>query len=148
MFVTILSKLEFGSDDKIPSGSSVFTDLSQDWYKNAVAWAFQNKIAYGISSLEFNPDGTLIREQIVAFIYRYAGYKGHDISYDIGILNKYSDNDKISDYAKPAMAWALKHGLIAGVSETLLEPQAKVSRAQSADIFIKFFNLINEKPQA
>jgi hypothetical protein len=144
MFVTILSRFEFGSDDRVPEGDSGFTDLSQDWYKNAIAWAFQNKIAFGISDTEFDPDGILTREQLVTFLYRYAQYKGYETSYDIEALSVFTDNNLINDYARPAMSWAFKHGLLTGSTNTTLAPHDHATRAQSAAIFMRFVSFTDQ----
>lgn len=138
MFVTILSRFEFGSDEKVPIGRSKFTDLTQDWYKNAVAWASKNKIVLGVSDTKFDPDGILTREQMATLIYRYAQYKGYDLSCDEGALDGFTDKASVSEYARTPMMWAVQHGLIKGVSKTLLAPKGKVTRALSADIFMQF----------
>ncbi len=139
MFVTILSRLEFGSDDKVPSGNSIFTDLTQDWYKNAVAWAYQNKIVLGITDTEFDPDSILTREQMAVLLYRYAQYKGYDISFDEGALNVFTDGGSVSNYARAGMMWSIKNGLITGVSENALGPQDPATRAQCS---VKFLRLV------
>ena len=144
MFVTILSRFEFGEDDEASTRESVFIDLKHDWYKNAVAWAYNNKITLGVSDIRFNPDGTLTREQMIVLIYRYAKDKGYDISFDIDALNAYSDSNTVSDFAKEAMAWALKHGLIDETAESVLAPKQYTTRAESAAVFMKFFNFINK----
>ena len=141
-FVTILSRLEFGSDDKVPAGEVGFTDLTQGWYRNAIAWAYQNKIALGVSATEFDPDGILTREQMAAFLYRYAQYKGCDLSFDNGALSIFTDQNLVSDYAAIAMPWAVGHGLLSGVTETTLAPQDQATRAQSAAILMRFVSFL------
>lgn len=143
MFVTILSRLEFGSDDKVPSGNSIFTDLTQDWYKNAVAWAYQNKIVLGITDTEFDPDSILTREQMAVLLYRYAQYKGYDISFDEGALNVFTDGGSVSNYARAGMMWSIKNGLITGVSENALGPQDPATRAQCSVIFMRLVSIMN-----
>ncbi|MGI6752046.1 MAG: bacterial Ig-like domain-containing protein [Anaerovoracaceae bacterium] len=138
MFVTILSRIEFGSDNEVPLSDMNFTDLSQEWYRGAIAWAYQNKITLGISETKFDPDGILTREQMAAFLYRYAEYKGYDVSYDIEALNKYTDNDLIRKYAVIPMAWSIKHNLFEGVTENTLVPEGMATRGQSATVFMRF----------
>ena len=141
MFVTILSRFEFGSDDKVPKESVDFIDLPQDWYKNAIAWAYKNKIALGVSETEFNPEGVLTWEQMVVFLYRYAKYKGYDTNFNTDVLKDFADGNKVSDYAVEAMSWALKNNLITGGADKILAPQKQASRAESADMFMRFAKL-------
>lgn len=145
MFVTILSRLEFGGDENIPAGSSEFTDLQQDWYKNPVAWAYGNKITLGVSETQFNPEGVLTREQMAVFLYNYAQFKGYDLDHDVEALNVFADMNQISAYAKTAMSWAVQHGLLAGVTETTLVPQGQATRAQCAAIFMRFVSFVEQQ---
>lgn len=137
MFVTILSRFEFGNDDNVPKGSVQFIDLPQEWYKNAISWAYRNKITLGISDTMFNPEGILNREQMVVFLYRYAKFKGFDTSTDINVLTSIIDGEKVSDFAKEAMAWALKNGFVNAV-DNVIAPQQQATRAESAEMFMRF----------
>ncbi len=141
MFVTILSRFEFGNDESVPQGESPFEDLTQDWYKNAVAWAFANEITLGVSETNFAPDQILTREQMVTLIFRYAEMKGFDIGFEQEAAEIFEDFVSINEYAKPAMLWAFKHGLLVDINaESLIfNPQNNASRALSADIFMRFY---------
>jgi hypothetical protein len=137
MLVTVLARLEFGSDDKIPAGGSVFSDLSQDWYKNAVAWGSVNGIINGLSTELFGPTSNVTREQIAVFFYRYAQMKGYDTTVDESALDSFADSNSISDYAKEAMLWAVSKGIITG-TDTGLDPLSESTRAQVATIVMRF----------
>ncbi|MDX9918158.1 MAG: S-layer homology domain-containing protein [Gudongella sp.] len=141
MFVTILSRFEFGNDESVPQGESPFEDLTQDWYKNAVAWAFANEITLGVSETNFAPDQILTREQMVTLIFRYAEMKGFDIGFEQEAAEIFEDFVSINEYAKPAMLWAFKHGLLVDINaESLIfNPQNNASRALSAYIFMRFY---------
>lgn len=138
MFVTVLSRLEFGKDEAVPEGTSPFTDLTQDWYKKAVAWAAANGIVNGVSDTEFAPDLPVTREQMAAIMHRYAQYKVLDMSFDEADIGGFADMDEVSDYAKDAMKWAVSKKLITGTTSTTLAPKESATRAQVATIVMRF----------
>lgn len=134
MFVTILWRLE-GEPEAEPS---VFTDVPEgEWYSDAVAWAFENGIVNGSNETEFDPDGSVTREQVAAILYRYAAYKEFDLTAEAG-LTGYTDAASVSEYATEAMNWAVATRLIGGTSKTTLDPTGDSTRAQIATILMRF----------
>ena len=134
MIVTILYRLE---NEPAVSGKSPFTDVAAgQWYTNAVAWAAANGIVTGTTDTTFAPNGNITREQMAAILYRYASYKGLDVSRQAD-LSGYADASAISAYAKQAMAWANGQGLITGVTATTLNPGGNAVRAQAATILMR-----------
>lgn len=119
------------------SGTSAFTDLSADWYKNAVEWASEAGITLGTSATTFDPDATASREQLACFLYRFAAYRGSTIV-DGADLSGYSDAAQISSYAVTAMKWGNAAGIITGESATTLNPQGTVTRAVLATMLGRF----------
>ena len=79
---------------------------------------------------------------MAVFLYRYAKYKNYDLSYDNEALNVFTDSNSVSDYALIPMMWAIKQGLITGISETTIAPQGQASRAQCAAIFMRFVSFM------
>ena len=138
MFVTVLSRMEFGSDSAVPTFSYTFTDLRADWYKKAVGWAANYEIVKGFSSTRFGPTDNVTREQMAAILYRYAGYKGYSTTHNNSVLNNYTDRSAVSGYAVDAMAWAVTNGLIEGMNSTTLAPGNPATRAQVATIMMRF----------
>ena len=121
-------------------GDSSFVDVAaDDWYGNAVAWAQENGIAYGMSATHFQPNGTITREQMAAFLYRYAQYCGEDTTCR-DLSSVYTDVGRISQYGLTPMAWAVSHGLITGMSSSILAPQNHCTRAQAAAIFVRYMD--------
>ena len=134
MIVTILYRLE---NEPAVSGGSAFTDVeSGAWYADAVAWAAANDIVNGTSATTFAPNSPITREQMAAILYRYAAYKGYDVSQKAD-LSGYTDAASISGYAKDALAWANAQKLITGVTDTTLNPQGSATRAQVATILMR-----------
>lgn len=135
MIVTILYRLE-GSP--AVTGTSAFVDVpAGQWYTDAVNWAAANQIVKGTSATTFAPNDSITREQMAAILYRYAQYKGYDVTKKAD-LSGYSDNGQVSAYAKDALAWANAAKLINGVTNTTLAPQGNATRAQVSAILHRF----------
>ena len=135
MIVTILYRLE-GSP--AVTGTSAFVDVpAGQWYTDAVNWAAANQIVNGTSATTFAPNDSITREQMAAILYRYAQYKGYDVTKKAD-LSGYSDNGQVSAYAKDALAWANAAKLINGVTNTTLAPQGNAIRAQVSAILHRF----------
>ena len=137
MLVTVIWRME-GSPK--PVGKTPFTDLKQGLYCDAVAWAYENGIVKGMTETEFDPAGKVIREQLAAIFYRYAAYKGIDVS-EKADISGYPDIDRVRAYAKDAMAWANGAGLIIGKAEgsaVILDPRTSATRAQAAALLNRF----------
>lgn len=78
MLVTVLHRLE-GSP--AVTGANNFTDVKNgEWYTNAVIWANANDIVSGYGNGLFGTNDPITREQMAAILYRYAGYKGYDVT--------------------------------------------------------------------
>lgn len=135
MIVTILYRLE-GSP--AVTGTSAFVDVpAGQWYTDAVNWAAANQIVKGTSATTFAPNDSITREQMAAILYRYAQYKGYDVTKKAD-LSGYSDNGQVSAYARDALAWANAAKLINGVTNTTLAPQGNATRAQVSAILHRF----------
>ena len=134
MIVTILWRME---QEPSVSGQA-FTDVADNmYYKDAVTWAAANGIVTGYGDGTFGPDKTITREQMAAILYRYAQYKGYDVT-NMKDISGYSDADSVSSWAQEAMEWANGAGYITGVTDTTLLPQNSATRAQSATILMRF----------
>ena len=53
------------------SGEMPFTDLTADWYKTAVLWAYQTGVTSGVSETAFAPDTPVTREQMAVMIAQF-----------------------------------------------------------------------------
>lgn len=139
MLVTVLWRME-GSP--APKSKAPFTDLKQSWYRDAVAWAYENDIVKGITETTFEPDGDVIREQLAAIFYRYAEYRGIDVSARADLSN-FKDASKIRAYATENASWAYAVGLITGQPSGDFEPRGNATRAQVATILMRFIGSFN-----
>ncbi len=136
MFVTILYRADQSGD----TGTHNFTDVEKgSYYENAVAWAAKNGIVKGVTQTEFAPYDLITREQAAAMLFRYAAFKGEDITLRDD-LSKFSDCGLISNYAKDAISWASANGIIKGKTDTTVNPLDNATRAEAAAILVRFFN--------
>ena len=137
--VQILYNLE--GEPKV-SGTTPFTDLTQDWYQDAVLWAYQTGVVAGTSSTTFEPDRPVTREQIAVILMEYmTRVLKLERTWTPADLSIFPDADSVSDWAKDAMADAVGLGLISGASnggQTYLEPQGSATREQVATILMEF----------
>ena len=137
--VQILYNLE--GEPKV-SGTTPFTDLTNDWYKDAILWAYQTGVVAGTSSTTFAPDQPVTREQIAVILMEYVTrVLKLERTWTPADLSIFPDADSVSDWAKDAMADAVGLGLISGASnggQTLLEPQGSATREQVATILMEF----------
>ncbi len=140
MLVTVLWRLDGGSAD----GTSPYTDVPEGtWYTDGVIWATENGIVNGVGNGKFDPNGTVTREQIATILYRYAAYRGVDVT-DRASLDLFTDAGAVSDYARAPMQWAVQTKLISGRldhKQLYLAPQSGGTRAEVATILMRF--LIN-----
>ena len=134
MIVSMLHRLE-GSP---AVGIADFSDVAGgDWYADPVAWAASEGIVGGYGDGTFGPNDPITREQMASILYRYADYKGLDVSARAS-LDAYSDADSVSPWASDVMSWAVSEGIISGMTEDTLAPQGTATRAQVAAMFQRF----------
>ena len=101
----------------------------------AKAWAVANGISDGS-----NPGSPVTRQQLATLLYRYAVLYGYDVSVgeSTNILS-YADVGQLSEYAIPAMQWAVGAGIIKGTGDgSTLTPQGDSTRAQLAVMLYRF----------
>ena len=133
--VSILYRLE-GSP--AVSGNLGFPDTAEDaYYADAVRWATQNSIVGGYANGSFGPADPITTEQLCAFLYRYARFKGDLTTAQMGFLSGFADQGEISDYAAEPLAWAVGQGIVSGTDTGLLMPKNKTTRAQTAMVLMQ-----------
>ena len=134
MIVTMLYRME---GQPAVTEKSQFSDVPDGtWYTDAVAWAAANGIVGGYGNGKFGPEDTVTREDLAVILYRYAQYKGADVTAQKD-LSAFQDAASVSGYAQPAMAWAVSTGIIGGVSANTLAPQGGAERAQVATMLMR-----------
>ncbi len=135
---SMLATVLYSLDGKPAAGKSGFADVADGaWYADAVAWAAEHGIVSGVGGGAFTPGGTITREQLAVMLYRYAQYKGYDVS-KTADLSGYADQDKLSDWAAQAVQWACGSGLMNGRSAAQLAPEGTLTRAEAATMLKAF----------
>ena len=116
------------------TGDSTFTDVtSGHWAVDAITWAAQNDIVAGIGGGLYDPDSNVTREQFAVMLYKYARFKGYDLT-ATGDLTQFPDAGSISSWAETALSWANGNGLINGHENGTIDPKGSTIRAQAASI--------------
>lgn len=111
--------------------ASTFTDCSDLDVRKAYAAG----IVSGTSDTTFSPANSLTREQLAAMLWRAAAYiqkqNGESVLSAGSSLAGYTDAERVSAYAKEAVASLAQHGIMKGTSATELSPQENCSVEQS-----------------
>ena len=125
------------------SGTTPFTDLTANWYKPAILWAYQNNVVAGKSPTTFDPEGPVTREQIAVILTQYMFHVlKMERTWTPADLSTFPDGAQVSGWAKEAMQDAVALGLINGTKApdglVYLDPQGSATRQQVATILMNF----------
>lgn len=136
MFATILSRLETRTwPNTIVAGSSSFSDVAADaWYAGAVSWCADSGLVTGDGGGRFAPARAISRQELTVLLWRYAKYRGLDVTDDGGAaLAKLTDAGDTAAWAKDAVSWAVAANILQGSGGKLM-PTASATRAQTAQL--------------
>ena len=125
------------------SGTTPFTDLTANWYKPAILWAYQNNVVAGTSPTTFDPERPVTREQIAVILTQYMFHVlKMERTWTPADLSAFPDGAQVSSWAKEAMQDAVALGLINGTKApdglVYLDPQGSAARQQVATILMNF----------
>ncbi|MDR3278783.1 MAG: S-layer homology domain-containing protein, partial [Oscillospiraceae bacterium] len=136
MLVTVLGRLH-GVDVAERAGDAApYDDVDPEmYYAPYIAWAAENGIVLGVGENRFEPDRAIKREELAALFARYTASMDNQ---DESVLEVFSDNAKISDYARAPMAWAVGRALIIGMGDGTVKPAGYATRAQVAAVLHRF----------
>ena len=142
-FVTILYRA-CGSPK--PAKAASFTDLTQTWYRDPIAWAEENQVVNGVGNGKFDPGGPVTREQLVTILFRLSGgQSGMESMFTSAYDDAYTDAGQISAYAKPAVYWSIYHEILCGEQSltvpAALAPRAAATRAQIAVMIVRYLDM-------
>ena len=126
-------------------GGSVFADVTEnDWFYSYVNTAYCYGIVNGVSKTEFNPYGTITREEASVMVARAAKLCGMDTDLGVfearNILAGFLDYVKASDWAISALAFCYDSGIL---SDDVMEikPKEAVTRAEIAQMLYNMLSL-------
>lgn len=140
MFVTMLYRM--AGEPEVRSTKTCFTDVpANKYYAEAVAWAVDAGVTYGMTETTFGPNLKITREQMMTMLYRYAEtVEGRDVSARAD-LSVFSDSASVSGWAKDAVAWAVAEEIIFGYTGGTLQPKVNATRAQTAAILCRYLGI-------
>ena len=136
MLVTIIGRM----DGSTESDGALMSDVvPNEYYAPYVTWATENGIVTGFEDGTFRPDENVTHEQTAVILYKYARYKGADVSQGESTdISGSTDAAEISEYALPAIRWACGTGIIGGYPDGSLAPKSGITRAEFAAILTRF----------
>ncbi len=123
--------------------NNTFSDVSEsDWFYDAVSAAHKYEIVKGVSENEFNPNGTVTREEAAVMICRAARLCAinTDISDAKSILSEFDDYTSVSDWALDSMAFCFENKISDG-DEMEIFPKNYESRAEIASMLYNILSL-------
>ncbi len=113
---------------------TVFSDVKKgDWYYDAVAYAYKNKLFNGTGE-GFSPNQPMTRAMLVTVLYRTAAPKTGALE------NPFSDVSAGNWYTE-SIVWAASSGLVQGVSDSTFAPDVSITREQLAVILYRYASL-------
>ena len=138
MFVKVLANL--ADADLSGYTASSFKDVKADsWYGPAVEWAYENGLTSGMSEDSFGVGQYITREQLAAFLTRYAQFTKKNTA-GRADLSVFKDAGKVSGWAEDSVAWMVYKGFISGMDAATLDPKGTATRAQMAVLINAYMN--------
>ena len=132
--VTVLWRLE---NEPQVDYTMTFADVAEgQWYTEAVRWAASINVVGGYSAEEYGTDDFISRQDMATILWRYAEYKGYDVSATADL--NYTDAGNIADYALTAMQWACGSGIFEGNGDGTINPTGDTRRCEYAAIMMRF----------
>jgi uncharacterized repeat protein (TIGR02543 family) len=121
-----------------------FTDVADNaYYIDAVKWCADKNIIFGYGNSRFGPDDRIARQDFASIIMRYADYR-HSVLTNVKVYSAFSDENEISDYARTAVIMCYETGIIIGKPGNVFDPNAYVTRAESAAILYRYFTALSK----
>ncbi len=135
MAATVLWRVAGTPDPSSPCG---FIDVpSDEWYSDAVAWAEEAGVTFGVSEAYFDPEGNVTREALSALLFRFSSLAPVSVT-ERADLTEYSDGEDVADWAVEPFGWAIEAGLVEGVDGGALAPSESATREQFAAIIERY----------
>jgi hypothetical protein len=133
MLAQVLYALDNGQK---PASAKTFGDVSSDaWYADAVAWAAEQGIVSGYPDGTFGANDSITREQLALMLWNYAG-KPEATQTELN----FNDASNASSWAQSALLWANEQGIINGKGEGNLDPTGLATRAEVAQMIMKYLS--------
>ncbi len=127
--------------------SAIFKDVTaNDWFYNYVGTAYAYGIIKGVSENEFNPNGTITREEAAVMVTRAASLCGMDTEMDTltvrDVLAQFFDYVKASDWSQSSLAFCYSEKILDD-SVMDIKPKEAVTRAEIAFMLYNMLSKAN-----
>lgn len=118
-----------------------YTDVPADaYYAAAIRWAADAQVVTGYDETHFGPEMPVTREELATMLFRFARNQGMEAVNLSEHLTSFPDAAQVSDFAVPALNWAVGSGIVGG-DDGLLKPQGTASRAEAAQMLMRYMEL-------
>jgi len=142
-FLMALVKL-YGADVSGYKASS-FTDVENE---NAampyIEWAAVKQIVKGIGNNMFGPELEISRQDMAVMMQNFARAVNYELAASIPSV-VFSDNEKISSYARDAVKAIQQAGIMQGKENNIFDPKGYTTRAEASTILKRFKELVIDK---
>ncbi len=142
MFITMLHRY---AGEPVVNFAISYTDIGESWYTEAVRWASSTGVVKGFDNNSFRPDDPITREQAAAMLQRYAEFakESNPLWNETNILS-YDDFDTISEWAIPAIQWAVGAGVMKGRTDMTINPSENITRAEIAQMLVNYIGAVEK----
>lgn len=124
-------------------GALPFADVApEEYYGEAVAWAYGRGIVSGYSETVFRPERKVTREEMSVIFAKFLRYRGTPVPDSKGAAKKYLDSEKISPWAMESVEQMTAWGLLAGDTNGKFLPGAGSTRGQAASVLMRLADLV------
>lgn len=123
------------SSQAYAAASADYSDMPQNWSKEAMEFAVKNNFITGVSEDKIAPKAALTRAQLAAILSRVMQTGAGDVS----VLDNFTDADKNAWYAG-AMAKAVELNILYGDGDSIY-PDRPVTRQELFTILVRAFSV-------
>lgn len=128
--------LFFMSGDEEPAACPIFNDADPlAWYGPYITWAYENEVIAGYGDGNFGTNDNITRQDLVCLLYRYMGSP----KVEGGELYSFTDAEKVADYARDAVEWAIENKILTGYEDNSVRPLNHITRAELATLCVNFY---------
>ncbi|WP_276356640.1 FG-GAP-like repeat-containing protein [Cohnella caldifontis] len=121
-----------------PVCNADLTDIAGHWAEASIRLAVKQGIVCGYEDHSFKPDSAVTRAEFAVILAKALKLEGE------GANLPFTDRETIGDWAKQAVAQAVKAGIIVGYNDGAFRPGASISRAEMAMMIAKALGMPTE----
>lgn len=119
-----------------------FSDVAGDkFYTAPVAWAYAHGIVQGYDAKTFKPNRDISRQELCKVLAAFLTYRGMELPEGTDTAGRYSDENRIADWARESVEQMTALGLLKGNADGTFHPGGPATRAQAAAILMRLSKL-------